>query len=239
ANKIELVCLGSSATLPARKQADLAKQKAQLSELIELAGKLGCPFVRILAGEAPGLDNSRAALSRLAEQLITLAPEAARNNVTLLVENGGDFPDSTSLWFLVDAVSHPSVRCCWNQFIGRTVPERATNSLPRLGYRMGLVHLCDAKFDERNLITSYVSLGQGDLEIARQVEILRGLAYEGYLMFEWPKLWMDALPGPEQVLPGAVKILREKLAEKQPVLSAYKGDKNAPRFRSRPVTSST
>ncbi|MEK6675280.1 MAG: hypothetical protein AABZ47_06445, partial [Planctomycetota bacterium] len=33
ANKIELVGLGAAATLTARKQADLAKQKAQLSEL--------------------------------------------------------------------------------------------------------------------------------------------------------------------------------------------------------------
>ena len=52
-------------------------------------------------------------------------------------------------------------------------------------------------------------------------------------MFEWPKLWVDSLPAPESVLPEVAKFLRETIDAKQPILSAYKGDKNAPKLASR------
>jgi sugar phosphate isomerase/epimerase len=235
--KIELVCLASSVTLGSRHRSEIARQKQALIETIELAGRLGCPAVRLFAGEVRRWDTQRAALSRIAKALILLAPAAARHGVTLLVENGGDFPGSQEMWFLIDAVDHPAVRCCWNQAHARLIRERPTNSIPRLGYRVGLVHLCDADFDDQGVLQQYKPIGQGGAEIARQVELLRGIAYDGYLVFEWPKLWVPTLPAPEQVLGATSKYLRERLAEKQPVLTAYKGDKNAPRFAVRAAAS--
>jgi sugar phosphate isomerase/epimerase len=230
---VELVCLGASATLDSKKDRVRAQQKQALTEFIELAGRLGCPHVRILVGEVQRWDNARAALGRVAEGLISLVPVAARNHVTLLVENGGDFLGSEHLWYLVDAVNHPAVLCCWNQCHARTILERPTISIPRLGRRIGLVHLCDARYDEQGILLEYKPLGEGQAEIAKQIELLKGIAYDGYLIFEWPKLWLDSLPAPEDVLPKAAQFLQERLAEKQPVLSAYKGDKNAPKFTQR------
>lgn len=229
--KVELVCLATSATLASKKRQVLADEKAKIVEYIELAGRLGCPYVRLFAGEVQkGLDNYHACLSRVAARLIEFVPVATKNQVTLLVENGGDFPGSEALWFLVDAVGHPAVRCCWNQCYGLTNMERATLSLPRLGQKLGLVHMADADVDENGVLLGYRPLGQGKAEVARQVEILRGLAYNGYFMCEWPKMWDDSLPEPETALPQALQFLRERLAEQQPVLTAYKGDKNAPKF---------
>jgi sugar phosphate isomerase/epimerase len=181
-------------------------------------------------GEVQRLDTQRAALARVAEQLLSVAPLAAKFGVTLLVENGGDFPGSADIWFLLDAVSHPNVRCCWNQCHAMTIRERCTTSLPRLGGKIGLVHLCDADFDEQGVLLEYKPLGQGGAQCAKQIELLKGLVYSGYLIFEWPKLWMESLPGPEAVLPNAAKFLQTQLEAKQPILSAYKGDKNAPKY---------
>lgn len=232
-NKIELVSLGCSSTLDSKKRDVLARSKQNLVEFIELAQKLGCPFVRILAGEVQRWDNQRQCLGRIARELISLAPIAARHNVTLLVENGGDFQGSADMWFLVDAVAHPAVRCCWNQCTAMTIRERATNSIPRLGQRIGMMHMCDARFSEIGYLEEFTPLGEGHAEIARQVELLRGMAYGGYLMFEWPKLWMESLPPAEQILPQVAEFLRARLADKQAILSAYKGDKNAPKYVTR------
>ncbi len=232
-NKLELVCLGASATLSSKDPRTLAQQKGVVTEFMELAAKLGCPYVRILVGEVDRRDNQRAALARIAEALISLAPIASRLGVTLLVENGGDFPGSADMWFLIDAVGHPAVGCCWNQCHAMTIGERATNSIPRLGNKIGLVHICDGTFDEGGALLSYVPPGEGGVEIKRQIEILKGLVYDRYLMFEWPKLWVDSLPPPETILPKAAKFMREAIDAKQPVLTAYKGDKNAPRLASR------
>lgn len=227
---VELICLGASATLTSRDANELGRQKSAIAEYIELAARLGCPYVRIFAGEVLRLDNHHLCLSRIADALISLVPIAARNNVTLLIENGGDFVSSSDLWFLVDAVSHPAIQACWNQCHAMSLSERATNSIPRLGRKIGLIHVCDADFDEQGVLLDYQSLGQGHTEIARQIDLLKGMMYDGYLMFEWPKLWMESLPEAEAVLPHVASWLRERIDYKQKVLTAYKNDKNAPRL---------
>jgi sugar phosphate isomerase/epimerase len=234
-HKVQLVCLGSSVTLDSKKQSQRARQKATLIEFIELAEKIGCPNVRMFAGETQSWDNRRAALTRIAEALISLAPTLSRHGVTLLVENGGDLRDSEAIWYLIDAVSHPRVKCCWNQCSAKQIRERPTNSIPRLGNKIGLVHLTDAVLDEDGTLLEYRPLGQGDVEIARQMDLLTGIVYDRFVIVEWPRLWVPSLAPAEEILPAAAKFLRERINEKQAVLTAYKGDKNAPKFAARPA----
>lgn len=234
--KVELVCLGSSVTLDSRDPRKVAEQKGILGEYLELAAQLGCPYVRMFAGEIQKWDNQRAAQARIAEALISLIPLATSHGVTVLVENGGDLARSEELWFLIDAVNHPAVKGCWNVCHGRTVLERPTVSFPRLGTKVALVHLSDAQFDPTGVLLEYKPLGQGNAEVTRAIEILRGLAYQKYIMFEWPKRWMPQLPEPAAALAEAAKFLKAALAAKQPVLSAYKGDKTAPKFRARAIS---
>ncbi|MCH8149880.1 MAG: sugar phosphate isomerase/epimerase [Planctomycetes bacterium] len=180
--------------------------------------------------------GGRAALARIAEALISLVPIAVRFDVTILVENGGDFPGSEALWFIMDAVGHPAVRCCWNQCHAMTLRERPTISIPRLGRKIGLVHLCDAEFDDQGVLRDYKLPGEGNVEVAKQIELLKGLAYDGYVVFEWPKLWVESLPGADTVLPSVARFLRECVDAKQAVLTAYKSDKNKPRMPGRHST---
>ncbi len=227
---VELVCLGTSVALDSKDPRELARRKATITEFVELAAKLGCPYVRLFVGEVQRRDHHRAALSRIAEALASLATFASRFHVTLLVENGGDFLSSEDLWFLIDVVEHPAVRACWNQCHAMGVGERPTISVPRLGKKIGLVHLCDATFDDQGVLLEYKPLGEGQAEVSRQIELLRGIIYDRYLMFEWPKLWVDSLPTPDAALPAAVKFIRQRIEDRQPVLSAYKGDKHAPKM---------
>ncbi len=238
-HNVELFCLGTSATLDSRRRTELARQKTTIIEFIELAADLGCPYVRLYVGEVQRRDHHRKALARVAEALISLVPVASRHDVTLLVENGGDFPGSDDLWFLIDAVGHPAVRCCWNQCHAMTVGERPTSSIPRLGNKIGLVHVCDATFDDQGVLLDYKPPGEGDVEIARLIELLKGIIYDRCLVFEWPKMWVESLPTPQAVLPQVARFLRERVEEKQPILSAYKGDKHAPKMapRATPLSS--
>ncbi len=228
--KIELVCLGVSASLTVRKKSDLARQRELIIDGLELAARLSCPFVRLFAGEVERGDTPESAMARAADLLQGFTTVAARTGVTLLVENGGDFSSSQSMWFLLDAVGHPAVQCCWNQGNAKIDLERPTVSIPRLAGKIGLVHLCDGHFDDAGVLSHYTSLGEGNIELARQIELLRGIGFGGYLMCEWPKAWVDSLPSPEAALPQAAAFLQSRVAEKQAILSAYKGDKNAPRY---------
>ena len=234
-HKVELACIATSAVLSSRSTRARSEAKATIASHFELARRLGCPAVRIMAGETESGESRQAALARVAEGLASLVPAAVRNDVSLLVENGGDFPSSADMWRLIDAVNHPAVRCCWNQCHGLTLGERPTVSIPRLGLKLGMVRVCDATFDSSGALLDYRPLGAGQAEIGRAVELLRGVLYRRYLMVEWPKLWVPSLPAPEQWLPAAAQFLKLRLAEKQPILSAYKGDKNAPKLAALPT----
>jgi len=233
-SKVELVCLGAPAALSSTRRREVADQQASIVEHIELAAKLGCPQVRIRSGDLDRVDHRRAALSRIAEALASLAPIASQFNVTLVVENGGDFPSSQDLWFMIDAVAHPAVQACWSQCNALIVRERATLSIPRLGSRIGLLHLCDARLDARGIALEYKTPGEGDTQIARQIELLKGLTYDRYLMFAPAPAMSGSRPNAEQVLPGVAEYLRGCVETEQTVLSAYKNDKYAPRLAARP-----
>jgi sugar phosphate isomerase/epimerase len=149
--------------------------------------------------------------------------------VTLLVENVGDFCDSYAMWYLVDAAASPAVRCCWNAFAGRSRNERPTTSIPRLGAKIGMVHVCDGKFHPSGALDSYAIPGQGDVEIPRLIQLLKGIGYRDYVVFDWPKLWVPSLADPDKAFATAAKNLQAAIGEKPIVMTAYKGDKNAPR----------
>ncbi|RJP36388.1 MAG: sugar phosphate isomerase/epimerase [Phycisphaerales bacterium] len=235
---LSLICLSTSCTLDARRPKDRAASKASILEFVELSAALGCPFVKVFAGETGKLETRAMTLGRIVQGLSDLAPAALRAGVTLLIENGGDFPGSADMWYIADAVSHPAVKCCWNQCNALVIRERCTTSIPRLGRKIGMVHLCDARFDADGVLLEYVPPGEGDAQIDRQIEILKGLVYDGFVVFEWPKAWVSSLPGPEAVLPQAAKFLRSCVEHKQEILSAYKGDKNPTRFPVRPKVAS-
>ncbi|MEP0843181.1 MAG: sugar phosphate isomerase/epimerase [Phycisphaerae bacterium] len=229
---VELVCLGTGNSFHWTEPRRLATEKAQTREFLELAGELGCPFVRVFGDEVPRYEDKNATLLRIVAALRELAPVAAANKVTLLLENHGDFAGSRDLWFILDAVNHPAVRGCWHPCHGKAAGDRPTLAVPRLGRKIALTHVVDGKFTAQGALEVYVLPGDGDVDMGLVFDLLRGVAYDGYLMFEWPKLWVPALAGPEQALPAALSKMKALLAELEKVkeLTAYKGDKNTPRY---------
>lgn len=234
---VELVCLSTSAAFHMRDPKVVAENKAQVREYIELASKLECPFVRVFGSEIPrlkirllGYERRETVLARIAESLRELAQYAADHRVTILIENSGDFTDSNAMWYLVDAVSSPALRCLWNPLNAALRSERPTTSIPRLGARLGMIHISDGRFGPDGAFEGYSPLGQGNMELPRIVQLLRGIRYRGHLCFDWPKLWNPSLADPDRVFPAAAEYLRKLIDEKPVQLSAYKGDKYAPKF---------
>lgn len=235
---VELVCLSSSAAFHMRNAREVADQKGQVRDFIDTASELGCPHVRVFGAEIPqvfllGWERKDQVLRRISAALQELARYAESRRVTLLVENSGDFCGSEDLWFLVDSANSPAVRACWNTLAGRTAGERPTTSIPRLGRKIAMVHVSDGKFEANGSFAGHVLPGQGDCELERMFELLKGTGFDGWLSVDWPKLWNPSLADADKVLPEAQKYLTALAKKPVVVLSAYKGDKNAPKYRSR------
>ncbi len=229
-HKIELVGLGTGDTLDSWNAHEVAQSRKRVLEVVELAGRLGCPFVRVPIGNVPKGDNRYRALSRVASMFAGLAAPTARHHVTLLVENGGDFVGSDDVWFVVDHAAHPAVAACWNPCRALTRLERPTISIPRLGRALRLVRVCDGVFDRQGRFEGFRVPGAGNVELRRMIDLLRGILYRGYLMFDWPKAAVPELLDADTVLPMVRPLLREWIDTKAEVLAAYKGDKKAVRL---------
>jgi len=229
---LELVCLATGNCFHWQDKRKLAEHKQQAREFIELAGELGCPYVRVFGDEVPRYEDKSATMQRIACALRDLAGVAAEHRTTLLLENHGDFAASRDLWFILDIVNHPAVRACWHPCHAQVAGDRPSLAIPRLGTRTALVHMVDGRFTAEGALEAYVLPGAGKVDLGLTVDLLSGVGYDGYLMFEWPKLWVASLAAPEQALPTALAKMKAMLAGLAAVkeLTAYKGDKNAPRY---------
>ena len=101
------------------------------------------------------------------------------------------------------------------------------------------MHVCDGAFDERGVFQEYHLPGEGGVEWERTVQLLRGVFFDGPLVFHWPKAVEPSLPEPEEVLPKVISYLRQRLDEKQELLTAYKKDKHAPNYGPAPRSGPT
>jgi len=226
---VELVSLASTAAFETWSRRELGESHRAVNETIELAAKLGCPYVRIFLGQAQGMEN-RATMGRVAEQVGQVVEVAARHQVTILVENAGDFLASKDLWYVLDAVSHPGVLGSHNPLNVRLRGERPTVSVPRLARRLGVFRIADGKFDETGRFLSHEIPGQGSCELDRAIDLLKGVCFQGWLSFEWPQA-KAGLAAPEDALPQALAFMRERLAHTYERLSAYAKDKNPPNLK--------
>jgi len=204
-------------------------------ECIALAAEIGSAFVSISGCRLPaGMSKVRAA-EQDTLTLHRLASEAAQQGVTLLFENAGAFSSSQDAWFLHDAAGIPALRLCLNLVNTRATGDPPSVAIPRLAAAISLLRLGDAVFRADHRVTRHVPHGEGGLDIPRVIELLKGLAYEGWLCVHWPQAARKELPPAEELLPAAAKYLRAELDKPTVVLTAYKGDKNTPRFAVRPA----
>ena len=109
--RLEIACLSSGCSL---KYADKAEETyKELLTYIDLASKLGTPYIRILA------DRNAAPEGEVDDQVILAAlrrliPYAEEKNVTLLVETNGVYTDTARLRDLLDQIDSDNIGALWD-----------------------------------------------------------------------------------------------------------------------------
>lgn len=195
-NQLLVVSLGSSAEMHI---ADPAKRAAQLDEarrFIDLAQRLGVPYVRVF-GNKYGPDEAReVTLARIGAGLRELGDYAKGKRVTVIIESHGDFTDSPTLLELMKRADSPNVAILWDAhhtFVsGKEQPE---DTVRQLGKYIRHTHLKDsvpAGNDRR-----YVLTGTGEVPVKRQIAALSRIGYQGFYNFEWEKRWHPEIEEPE------------------------------------------
>ena len=216
---LEIPCLTSGCCL---KFADkLEETKAELSEYIRLAVKLGTPYIRVLADLEPDprgeIDDEY-----MARAIKEVAAEAKDTGVTLLIETNGVYSDTKRLRALLDKVNCREVAALWDiHHPYRFAHETPETTIENLGSYIKYVHVKDSimeKGQDGKKTIKYRMMGFGDMPIPGMLHALREIGYEGYISLEWVKRWAPEIDDCGIVFPQFANYMREHTEEIEPPL---------------------
>lgn len=195
--RLEIPCLSSGCCL---KYADKADENVkELREYIDLANKLGTPYIRVL-GDALAAPQGEVDDALVVDTLNRLVPYAEEKGVTLLLESNGVYADTGRLREVLDRIESDAVAALWDihhpyRFMGETPAQTVEN----LGAYIKYTHLKDSVMDNGQV--KYRMMGEGDVPVEDAVRALSSINYEGYISFEWLRSFAPYLENAGIVFP--------------------------------------
>ena len=208
ARGLRISCVSSSANMHDTGP-EHEKQLADARRFIDLASRLGAPYVRVFGNKLVG--PQAAALEHISGSLRELGDYAGPKSVTVILESHGDFTTSSVLREILEKAASSQVALLWdahNTFVeGKEDPEVTVR---QLGKYIRHTHLKDARL--ANGQDNYVLTGRGDVPVKRQVELLAGIGYAGYYSFEWEKAWHPEIEEPEIAIADYAKVITKYLS---------------------------
>jgi sugar phosphate isomerase/epimerase len=208
---IVITDLGSSATMHHEDPQERARQLDEGRRFIDLAARLGVPYVRMFGDHVPEGESRDDVIRRVADGFRQMAEHAKPQGVTVLIESHGDFTHSADLERILTTVDSPAFALLWDaHHTYVTAHEAPADTWKRLGRYVRHTHLKDSK--PRGDDRLYVLTGTGEVPVKEQVRVLAEGGYSGYYGFEWEKKWHPEIEEPEVAFPQYAKTIREYLA---------------------------
>ncbi|HEY0058699.1 MAG TPA: sugar phosphate isomerase/epimerase family protein [Flavisolibacter sp.] len=204
---LKFVGLGSSANLHLPEGAERDKNLAEAKSFIDLAGQIGCPYVRVFPNNYSKDETKATVQARIAKGLLQLGDHAKGKGVTVLMETHGDVVWIEDIAAIMSAADHKQVGLLWDvSNMWSVTKESPKEAYAQLKKHIRHIHVKDAKIAEGKL--AYTLLGKGDVPIFEAIDALADGGYKGFYSFEWEKLWHPEIEAPEIALahfPGAMK----------------------------------
>ena len=212
AQNLRVSDLGASARMH---ESDPKTRAAQLDEgkrFIDLAQRLGAPYIRVFGDRFVPGEPKQASIERVTSGLRELGQHAKGSGVGVLIESHGDFCDSPTLLEILRGADMPNVALLWDAH--HTVvagKEEPAMTLRQLGSYIRHVHLKDSKPEGKDV--RYVLTGTGTIPLREIARLLVKRQYSGYYSLEWEKAWHPEIEEPEIAFPQFAKVFRDYLSE--------------------------
>ena len=190
--KMELPMLTSGANLSDRE--NRGKALAEGKGYIDLAERVGAPFIRVL-GDLNPAPAGFIDLSLVRASYLDLCEYAAGKEVKVLIETNGVLADSEVMASFMEGIQHPNAGVLWDiHHPWRFFEEAPEETINHIGRYVRYVHIKDSVM--KNGKVSYRMLGYGDVPVLDMLKQLHALGYDGYVSLEWVKRWNPDLQEP-------------------------------------------
>lgn len=171
---------------------------AETKAAVTKAANAGGFFVRVFGHQLPGGEPRAWGLRRVAERL-SLAAQTARNtSVRVLIENSGSFSRAEDLAELHGLVNSPFLSMSYNIIPAVMAGECPMSALDSVIDGLKVVKIGDIGEDGQPL-----PLGRGRLPVEKFVRRLAEIGYQGWIVYEYPRLWRPELGDTSAVLDEA------------------------------------
>ena len=180
---------------------------------IDIASDLECPYIRVFGGQMPVGISHAAAVRRAGERLHRLGDYAAQRGVDVLIETHDDWVVTSRLRRAVEAADHPNVGVLWDvHHPVRIAGESVAQVWANIGPWVRSVDIKDSITDfEARLGYQYVQIGDGEIPLKDALRILKAAGFDGWLTFEWEKVWHPNLADPSVAFPEFIARIRALL----------------------------
>lgn len=205
---IALTQLTSGATLGMPDSAAAGRQ--EVLDYIEMAQKLGVPYIRVMISPRPGPEPVDLEAAR--KLYLELCRAAKEKGVCLLIETNGALADSHVMREFMDDTDPESAGVLWDihhpyRFFGET-PEYTFRNIGRY---VKNTHVKDSVFKDGKL--TYRMMGYGDVPIFDALRTLHDAGYQGFITLEWTKRWNKELQEPGIVFYHYVSYMKYLMEE--------------------------
>lgn len=163
---------------------------AEAKEYIDLASKLNCPYIRLMATASPQPEPfNRDDVVRLYNEICEYG---ADKGVMPLIETNGDYASSDACVELMNSIKSPNKGILWDvHHPYRYFGEQPEQTVQKLGSHIKHVHVKDSVVKDGKL--SYRMMGYGDVPVFDALKSLKAMGYDGYVSLEWVKRWNPEL----------------------------------------------
>lgn len=199
---LEISALSGYTRFSASDRESLEQNKRQMSLNIQLACDLHAPYIRSFIGE--GLPKDDIALQ--AEYLHACGEEAKENGIIILIETHDANKSGKRTSEIVKAADSQGIGVLWDVHNALTTGETLEETFKWIGGDVKHLHVKDSKVGDT---LPLCFMGEGDFPARELMSLLKANHYNGYLSFEWEKMWMPNIPEPEEAFPQYVTFMRE------------------------------
>ena len=161
-------------------------QVATAKRLLEVAGAIGAPVLRVFGGAFAAPTTEAEAVARVVDGLGQLAGPARAAGVKVALETHDGFSAAAQVRQVLAQIDDPWVGACWDWLHPHRVGESVAETARHLHGRVVHVHAKDALRDANGRWQAEY-LGHGVLPLGDLYRALRDEGYEGALSFEWER----------------------------------------------------
>lgn len=217
-NDLDVCALDTSCTFNHADPEVRTKQIADLLHWIRLAQEVRVPILRVFGGVVQQKSSPQPSHDEVnawvADSLHQVASEAERASVTVALETHDAFSSARRVANVLQAVNSNAIAALWDSHHPYRIGETVEDVVDALQGRIAHVHVKDARRDSAdNTLWQLTLMGEGEVPVLEQLQMLMQRGYTGYVSVEWEKHWHPELAEPEIALPQHIVWLKQCIAQ--------------------------